>query len=347
MWCSAFLDHFKPLTVAQLFREQTCSNLRQYCNIEAIEVQIYLKKLVLNKFRRTSCQYFQINVPGCLKKIHPNFILFHRRQNDRLAKSFILCYTVHRSTGWVSFNWIKTECSRCSVKRQAATYRNNLPIISVALAWYRKSLRVTATLFFTHKKILPTKLLRSPTLCNPPRSYFSSLLAGHAHVHVSRLRKEKTDTVEKDGRNGRQATGRRKKGSNRRAEVVLVRADLCRRKSSVMLDRKLSWTKHVATGWFRSIVSNTECDFCWKRFKVIARWLRVARSRKRLTFSTRCLVRGIITNFVNIALARPEILILENRGRIVTILEWLSWFCPVVWREYVCIYYVSCYRFLL
>lgn len=136
--------------------------------------------------------------------------------------------------------------------------------------------------------------------------------------------------------------GEERKESNRRAEVALVRADLCRRKSSVMLDRKLSWTKHVATGWFRSIVSNTECDFCWERFKVIARWLRVARSRKRLTFSIRCLVRGIITNFVNIALARQEILILENRGRIVTILGWSSWFRPVVWQQRNIFAYIMC-----
>lgn len=41
------------------------------------------------------------------------------------------------------------------------------------------------------------------------------------------------------------ALGEERKESNQRAEVALVRADLCRRKSSVMLDRKLSWTKQL------------------------------------------------------------------------------------------------------
>lgn len=90
-----------------------------------------------------------------------------------------------------------------------------------------------------------------------------------------------------------------KRNRRRRGGWILVRANLCRRKSSVMLDRKLSSTSPPADSG-RS-VSNTKCG------PSVGNDLRLSslgqRAADRIT-SSPCLVTGIITSFVNVVQSR-------------------------------------------
>lgn len=122
---------------------------------------------------------------------------------------------IHRSLpenrGSIEKEQKKKKRNRRVVPWSVPAYRNNLSIISAALAWYRKSHR--PSLFFTHKKVFPIKLgqpFQPPSAASRPRT------------RVQAAKGAETDTP----------------GWGGRAEEILVRANLCRRKSSVMLEHE-------------------------------------------------------------------------------------------------------------